>query len=1291
MKALLLGGLDDADPETAAVLPSIDRFLDALETGKDAEAYARYRSDLAERLDNLAAYRVIVDLLGRFFRPPDAVPHLEDPKSREYVLASMAIARGYLGDFEDAIGHYETIFDLCSRRYCLVPPTFRGNYAHFCMARGDLATAESILGEQLDQCDDPSSVAYAHLHYGLLLSYCGELDEARSYLRVASSMAWARGWRWLDCHVHSYRAVRAELAGEQELRLVCARRALSVAAGDRRLVLRARILLGRALVASGSPRTKMTAQFGEAERHLNDALTSCRRLGLRELEMDALLGVSELRRAGHDLLGAVSAGHIALDLAHRCGARLKEVDAHLLLANLHEEFWKPSVSRTHAAAALEIALSGDPGWHYAIAATEARRRLAAEPRRESGANAPRPTCVDAADRPSRADRLNDEAVGLLEADNIDQGIERLDEALVIDPFHIHAVYNRALALWRLGRTTDEGAVGRLVGAARERPEGGRASFLLGLLLAEAGDEDGARARFAEAIRTAGGEPSLVVAARAAMRELVPSLCLLHRLEVDGEVEAVAIAAGGEIAASAGDGVDVWSVPRGTRMHSLKAPYATRFQAVAITPDGRRVAAGDRRGTIFLWDVRSGEVLAAAVEEELSWSAVSVSADARIAVASSGGLSARYGWSTLYQGKRAAERARRDKGWESPLRVWNLAASRRESLLEGHRGAITELWLAPDGESTVAVTSEGDILLFRLSEPSRPHKVRAHDGRVNSLAVDGTSTRALTGGADGTLRVWELPSLRCTAVLRGHRKAVRGAGFGPTAEVALSAGAEGTLCLWDLEHRRCLRSLTGFTTRATKMAVSGARAVTSGEKRLTFWAIARPPRSPFIRSHEPAAPPSATTGTETTLQTALLAVAGGDPAQAAARLDALREGGHRSRTPETLRLWEALRARSERGPLRGAWERATLEGHEGEVRAVDISSDGHVAVSAAADGTLRVWDTETGQCIRVLRGHEGPVLCIALDASGRLALTGGADHTTRVWDIGAGRAVRVLRGKWLLSGHGHAVTCLWLDDDGRFGATADEHGHVIVWDVITGQDLARTSVHGRPLSLRGVGRDDIAVVTEGEQRTALWDPWREGRLWAKKITDLAPDLRGGPDLKRFMATRRGTYFYSFWSSRERPSGVPFALIRDDPSLGDYPVPPLAMTPLGDVAIHAAGPDIAVCDGELGKRIDVLRGHSGVVHALALSSDGRLVISGGSDGTARLWYLEWGVKPAGIADWDDRAEPLLQEFVRRALWGPPGSGRALTDADARLLMTELSWAGFGWLRPEAVRRRLQRAWP
>jgi transcription initiation factor TFIID subunit 5 len=62
------------------------------------------------------------------------------------------------------------------------------------------------------------------------------------------------------------------------------------------------------------------------------------------------------------------------------------------------------------------------------------------------------------------------------------------------------------------------------------------------------------------------------------------------------------------------------------------------------------------------------------------------------------------------------------------------------------------------------------------------------------------------------------------------------------------------------------------------------------------------------------------------------------------------------------------------------------------------------VHSLSDSTARLWDIQSGECVRLFVGHTGGVRSLSFDPEGRYAATGGDDGKVFLWDLGTGRQI-----------------------------------------------------------------------------------------------------------------------------------------------------------------------------------------------------------------------------------------------------------------------------------------------
>ena len=85
----------------------------------------------------------------------------------------------------------------------------------------------------------------------------------------------------------------------------------------------------------------------------------------------------------------------------------------------------------------------------------------------------------------------------------------------------------------------------------------------------------------------------------------------------------------------------------------------------------------------------------------------------------------------------------------------------------------------------------------------------------------------------------------------------------------------------------------------------------------------------------------------------------------------------------------------------------LSGHSKSVLSTCFAKDNRTLLSGSADGTIRVWDSQTGELHAQLEDHQGPVTCVRLSPDGNVVASASADKTIRLWRFPANECFRLV--------------------------------------------------------------------------------------------------------------------------------------------------------------------------------------------------------------------------------------------------------------------------------------------
>lgn len=410
----------------------------------------------------------------------------------------------------------------------------------------------------------------------------------------------------------------------------------------------------------------------------------------------------------------------------------------------------------------------------------------------------------------------------------------------------------------------------------------------------------------------------------------------------------------------------------------------RVVALAVSPDGKQIAAGTDAGNIEIWPRAGGKPVAIQAHDRTVGSVAWLDG----AIWSAGGDAWLRAWKpdgTLL----------REIPTIKGLSVQFLAVAAGSA-----RGVTWALHRGAKGSEA------GRLWLWDLVKGDAAAEPDRHDGPLTSIAFSPDGARLATGSEDATVRLWQTKSGRPLAALTSHQGPVNVVAFDRGGEVVFSAGADAYLHAWRFADDRDDRLLgpIGGEVNALAFTADGQRVVT-GDEVGRVWSWDRAARAK-LSAHDRRVYASITS-VAVAPNSETLAIAGSERAILIERLDT------------------------------GA-ELARLSPDAVSTFAVAFSPDGKLLASAGDDGAVRLWDTRTWRPARTLEGHDGTVRSLAFSRDGAKLASGGNDATLRVWDVATGGALATFEG------HGGAVMGVALSPDGKLAASASQDRTGLVW-------------------------------------------------------------------------------------------------------------------------------------------------------------------------------------------------------------------------------------------------------
>ncbi|WP_354636087.1 serine/threonine-protein kinase [Planktothricoides raciborskii] len=382
--------------------------------------------------------------------------------------------------------------------------------------------------------------------------------------------------------------------------------------------------------------------------------------------------------------------------------------------------------------------------------------------------------------------------------------------------------------------------------------------------------------------------------------------------------------------------------------------------------------------------------------------------------------------------------------------------------------VTTRLPSPVPRTTITTEPVPYSVLEYHNQPPKDHSVKPYyssdnlppmrtlattSGPVWSVAVSPNGKTIASGSWDGTIQLWHvsIDNARIPIqTLAGHTGAVWSVAISSDGKLLASGSADQTVKIWDLRTGELLKTLKGHDAGVFSVAFSPDNSlVASGsfDKTIKLWNIDQNKSEHYPESFKGYAHEYA------------------------------KGYAHGSSQQYSQQYYEKYS--SEYPEYSQGYLQQTLVGHTQEVQSVKFSPDGQTLASGSTDGTVKLWNVNTGKAFRTLSGHTDSVWSIAIAPDGKTLASGSWDRTVKLWNLETGELRRTLHG------HAKQVYSVAFSPDGRTLASGDLNGTIKLWSTRNGCQKGTLKGHTDSVEI-GFSADGTTMISGGFDDTIkMW--------------------------------------------------------------------------------------------------------------------------------------------------------------------------------------------------------------
>ncbi|BAY85315.1 WD-40 repeat-containing protein [Calothrix parasitica NIES-267] len=538
-------------------------------------------------------------------------------------------------------------------------------------------------------------------------------------------------------------------------------------------------------------------------------------------------------------------------------------------------------------------------------------------------------------------------------------------------------------------------------------------------------------------------------------------------------------------------------------------HKTIVESVVFSPDNSKIASSSRDRTIKIWDVSTGQYIFS-LDSPKKYLVKNL-------IFNQNGTKL-FGYSNQQIISWDLDTSNYRILTESQSRICSLhLASEADFLVFGCENGVIDIWDLNTEELlhrfsinsgivlSVKVTHDNQIIACGIKDKivkicnlnhSELIEIQSQSYNISLIDISRDGQYIATGSGEKIIKVWDINTGLYLQSLSGHVSEINAITFSNTNQILATASVDRTVKIWDITKGKCLKTLQGRAdfVHSAVFSNDNQKIISGSQHSINFWDINTQCISTFFKTKD---------------WLSSLIISQDEKTIACANI---------SNEDNFIRIWQIDNLNSSKKNYQ--IPNKILKGHNDNIWSIAFNPDGTKIVSGSSDRTVKIWNSQTGQCLKTLSGHNRPVLCVSFSPDGNTVASCGGHSIIKLWNIETGECFLTIQekasyiinfnsnGLILASGHTSGIIKLWntkngkyiqtlgnhkpiisiaFSDDGRYIAYGSYDGTVTVWDINDNKSVAILQQnYSSPWSLAFSKDSKLLAVGRDSEVIQIWD-------------------------------------------------------------------------------------------------------------------------------------------------------------------------------------------------------------